>query len=151
MALADPIRDIVQIALVKDHESIWDRDKREEELEDFPGFTVRKLLQLVGTELFRKNVSEDIWVRNLIQRLEPGRNYVITDVRFPNELDQIRNEFGGKTIFVKVVREGCEGKDVGIQNHESESYDLEGDIVIDNNGSLKDLERKIEKDLVELI
>lgn len=144
MSFADPLRDIVQLVFVLDKNTVWDRELREKPLEFLPEWTVRKLLQFVGTELFRDKIWRDIWMYNLLQRMEPGNNYVITDVRFPNEMSGIIEGFGGKTTFVEVVRKGCVGVDVGIPNHESEAYEFCADVVIENNGTLEDLYDEVE-------
>ena len=151
MALADPLRDIVQLVFCLDHDSVWDRDLRELPLKFLPQWTVRKLLQYVGTEMFRTNILADIWIRNFLQRAEPFCNYVITDVRFPNELDGAKEKFGGKILSIEVVRKGCEGKDIGIPNHESERYRIPADIIIENDGTLEELNEKVEKIVAEKI
>ena len=138
VALADPLRDIVQLVFVLDRDSVWDRKLRELPLKFLIKWTVRKLLQFIGTELFRNLVWDETWMYNLSQRLEPGTNYVCTDVRFPNEMNGLKECFGGKTAFVEVVRNGCDGV-VGIPGHESESHTFKADVVLDNNGTLADL------------
>jgi len=47
--------------------------------------------------------------------MEPGRNYVITDVRFKNEVAKIE-EMGGKVV--RVIRHGY---DNGLPPHQSET------------------------------
>lgn len=49
-------------------------------------FTPRIALQLLGTEAGRNVFSENLWTASLIHRLNRRRDYVITDVRFPNEI-----------------------------------------------------------------
>lgn len=186
-AFADPLRDIVQLVFVLDHDSVWDRKLRELPLKYLPNYTnkevkesvdagfvnfpnlkpeevfdfvakfgydpydtdfywsVRKLLQFIGTEMFRNMINRDTWVMNFTQRIEPGVNYVLTDCRFPNELEWVKSKFGGKVIFVEVVRQGCDGKGVGLENHESERYKLPADVVLENNGTLEELYDKIQK------
>lgn len=52
---------------------------------------VRKILQLIGTEVFRDNWSDDIWVDHLMRRVEAlqTRGALITDTRYPNELEAL--------------------------------------------------------------
>lgn len=61
-------------------------------------FTPREALQLIGTEVGRNIFHEDFWVMSLENRLRNG-DYVITDVRFPNEIDWIKKQ-GGVVIEV---------------------------------------------------
>ncbi len=92
--------------------------------------TVREILQWIGTEIFRLNMHKDFWVKatfnrikadcssyfNLIgfQNSEPGYEekkenlYFITDVRFPNEVQSIKDAGG---IVVRVIRDSVVSSD----------------------------------------
>lgn len=153
MALADPLKTAVQAIFAVDDEHMYDRDKREEELEDWPGWTVRKLLQFVGTELFRTHVDQDVWVKNVVLRAKRKRLGVISDVRFPNEVEVPRkmlSEAGHDVLFIKVVREGVNGTPSGIANHASEAHDLDGDYLILNDGTIEDLLEKVDEVMMEI-
>jgi len=139
-ALADPIRDIVQTSFALDHDTVWDRKLREKPLRNLPDWTVRKLLQFVGTELFRENILDSIWVQNFMWSMDYDVNYVVTDIRFPNEKELLINACPRIPLFIKVIRKGYDGKNVGIANHASEVHDLDGDVTILNDGGLEDLE-----------
>jgi hypothetical protein len=64
------------------------------------GMTPRYALQLMGTEAGRNIFDPDIWLYSLERRMLQGNNYVITDVRFPNEMKFLR-DLGGKIVRVK--------------------------------------------------
>ena len=93
-----------------------------------------RLLKKFGTEGIRAN-DENFWVRCLQDYLleYPG-NYVITDVRFPNESDYIRFDQGG--ILWHIDRPGAGG-----DGHSSEQWPgyLGESHYIMNNGTLGDL------------
>jgi len=147
IALADPIKRLVKDVFALDDHTVYDRVAREQELERWNGWTVRKLLQYIGTELFRENIDDAIWVKSLWYKIQDDRdsNYVVTDVRFPNELQYFKdNAKDGEFIAIKVVRPGCDGS-VGLQGHASEAYDLEGDVEIFNDGTMEDLYNKVDK------
>ena len=58
-----------------------------------PGLTPRRVLQVVGTDLFRERFHDDIWVAAVERRITnmgPSSPIVITDCRFPNEMNMIR-------------------------------------------------------------
>jgi len=131
ISLAGPIKRLVQDIFVLTDEELNDRILREQPMDDWEGWSVRRLLQFIGTEMFRKLLMEDIWVRSLWKRVcsDKENNYVVTDVRFPNELEYLKNGGGENFLSIKVVRDGCDGS-VGIEGHESEEYDLETDIVL---------------------
>jgi hypothetical protein len=61
--------------------------------------TPRNILQLMGTESCRNVFHTDIWIFATQRRICIGKNYVISDVRFPNEMHFIRS-MGGKIIRV---------------------------------------------------
>jgi hypothetical protein len=61
--------------------------------------TPRLILQKMGTEAVRNGIDDGIWLHSLEKRLTDYCQYVITDVRFENEVDFIRN-IGGKIVCV---------------------------------------------------
>lgn len=63
-------------------------------------FTPRMALQQLGTEACRNVFHQDIWVLNLEKRIRDKKNVVVTDVRFPNEIDCIK-KLGGTIIRIK--------------------------------------------------
>jgi len=65
-------------------------------------FSPRLALQLMGTEAGRDVFHPDLWVHTVMRRCEqfPELNYVIADVRFPNEIEAIRDS-GGRVIRVR--------------------------------------------------
>lgn len=91
---------------------------------------VRELLQFVGTDLIREyNIN---WhVDKIREMININRNYVIDDVRFPNELKLIR-ELGGDCWFI--IRPIIDT----VSNHESETAlnwrDFGNKIIINDAG-----------------
>lgn len=109
-------------------------------------FTPRLALQLMGTEAGRDVFHQDLWIHTLFRRVDPNENYVIADVRFPNEIRQIQN-YGGKCIRVR------RGPDPDLSNaHKSETALLEAsyDYTIENDGSLTDLSNRVDN-LVKIL
>jgi hypothetical protein len=111
--------------------------------------TPRLMLQKMGTEACRNNLSDNIWVSALEKRIQGYQDVVISDVRFPNEIDFIRS-VGGKIIRVK------RGDDPSLEAqqkmHVSETawnY-VVPDAIIDNNGTLNDLAGNIRTTLTML-
>lgn len=145
IALADPIKRMVKDVFVLDDHTVYDRVARERDLPEWNGWSVRKLLQFVGTELFRRNIEPDIWVKSLWLRVKsnPDKNYVVTDIRFPNELQFFVDNGGENFVSFKTVRNGCDGT-VGLVSHESEAYDLNAQYEFDNNGTIVDLYNKVD-------
>lgn len=68
---------------------------------DMPTLTPRWVLQYWGTEVCRKSFHDDIWIASLENKLRNSKDHVvISDCRFPNEIQSIRNT-GGKIIWVQ--------------------------------------------------
>ena len=59
-------------------------------------FTPRFALQFLGTNLLRNQLHQNIWVDCLEKQItQASENIIITDVRFPNEIDMIKS-IGGE-------------------------------------------------------
>lgn len=112
----------------------WDEAKRHAE--------VRRLLQVIGTDAGRNIVGENVWVDiagdKIIDAMEAGYGVVLTDCRFPNEVEMVR-EFGG--YLVRIERPGVSA----VNGHVSETAldDIEPDYTIVNDGSSADLQAKL--------
>jgi len=69
------------------------------------GKSIRYMAQTLGTEWARNLIAENVWLQIAKESIEHqmghGQNVVITDLRFPNEVDMIK-KMGGK--IVKVIR-----------------------------------------------
>lgn len=62
-------------------------------------YTPREALQRMGTECGRNQLHPDVWVHSLLKRVTyDQKDYVITDVRFPNEIVALQGI--GATIIV---------------------------------------------------
>lgn len=107
---------------------------------------IRKLLQRLGTEAGRDIIGEHLWVHKGEEKIEKlDGPVVVTDVRFQNELFMIRRRGG---VILWVERPG-----VGpVNNHASEHSVLasDADYVINNDGTIEDLERKVQEFLHEM-
>jgi hypothetical protein len=68
-----------------------------------PNFSPRLALQLIGTDSLRNHFNEGIWFMTLENRIRknPDLHVVISDVRFPNEVEFIKSQGG---IMVRVDR-----------------------------------------------
>lgn len=110
LSFADSLKDVVAIMFD------WDRNKLEGLNEDdrewretidtywsntlnIPNLTPRYVLQYFGTELFRNNFHKDIWVKIVERNISKYKNVVISDCRFPNEIDMVQRN-GGIIIHV---------------------------------------------------
>ena len=68
---------------------------------NMPTLTPRWVLQYWGTEVGRKSFHNDIWIASLENKLRKSKdNIVISDCRFPNEVESIK-QAGGKVFWVQ--------------------------------------------------
>jgi hypothetical protein len=121
-----------------------------------PTLTPRWVLQYWGTEVCRRSFHDDIWIASLENKLRMSKdNVVISDCRFPNEIQSIRDA-GGKIVWVQrgnlpdwyqTAVDANAGHNYAVQNlkmrkiHASETawVGTDFDTIIDNNQSIDDL------------
>lgn len=103
----------------------------------------RELLQWLGTDVIRKNY-EDTWVDMVVALLKGIKTLydyiIIPDVRFPNEIDRMRDNFD--CITVRVIRPNFDnGLTEEQRKHPSETaldnYPMEYELI--NDGDLEKL------------
>lgn len=138
LAFADPIRDMIRILGVDDD---FINYKKESKI-DFLNVSYRHLAQTLGTEWGRGLINDDIWL-NVLQRkinsYKNTKNLIISDVRFNNEAEFIKNNNG---IIIQIIR------DTGnIDKHPSEKGidDKYIDYSINNSSSISHLYKLIDQ------
>ena len=85
----------------------------------FEDMTYRRFLQLMGSDAIRRHIDKDFWIKLLMLNIEKnnsGRISVITDVRFPNEVEYIKKAGG---IVYRIMRSGHTVNE-SVASHESE-------------------------------
>lgn len=102
---------------------------------------VRDLLQRLGTEAGRNILGNDTWVRLAEEHIEAAvpLPVVVSDCRFPNELQMVRRRGG---VLVWIDRPGTEAVNAHASEHSVSKDDC--DLVITNDGSLEALYREID-------
>lgn len=110
----------------------WDNYK-----ETMYGPEIRRLLQRLGTEAGRETLWDSIWIDAALKDVTSRDKVVVTDARFFNEFDAIRDRGG---IIVRIEREG-----VGpVNDHASEMEAISYphfEATLFNDGSLEDWKR----------
>jgi hypothetical protein len=101
--------------------------------------TVREFLEHFGTKIIRK-IKNDAWARFSLNRMisEGSELSIVPDVRFPNEVDAIKDEGG---IVIRLTRDIFNSDAEAEKALDKESFDWNKfDVVIDNqNMSLEEL------------
>lgn len=141
LRFADPIKKVCAEVFDWGPEQIDGAMKDEPDMRyprNAPGvyLTPRYAMQKLGTEWGRDCFS-DVWVSLVMRKVGAFRGdlSIITDVRFPNEQRAIHERKG---IIIKVVRPVTR---IGTE-HESEQHDIPYDHLIENDGTLIDLQWK---------
>jgi len=122
-------------------------------------FTPREALQKMGTEAGRDVFHKDIWVISLLNRAK-GKDVVVTDVRFQNEIKYIQDN-GGIVIRVKrgvdpdwftwlekIQLDTERTKFMQFENIHKSEWDWVGcefNYTIANNGTIQDLGKDVER------
>jgi hypothetical protein len=120
------------------------------------GMTYREFLQKLGTEAMREGLHTNVWVNALfadykakwvptgdsvakedVSLEKEYPNWIITDMRFPNEMEAVELKEG---VTIKVVRPGTA---VGTHPSETALDDAYFDHVISNDGTIEDLIEKV--------
>ena len=138
--------------------------------------TPRFLLQFIGTDLLRNQLHPEIWVNSLMAEYksklssnnpvddldwEPRfiyPNWIITDTRFPNELEAVKKR-GGITIRVNRPCEICGGSGYhkmscpvsksGEHYSETALDKSEFDYIVDNDSDIESLIEKVKQILIK--
>ena len=164
LSFASALKDIVAIIFGWSRErleglKVEDRQWREEidpkwaKLLNIPCLTPRYVLQYLGTEVFRNHFHKDIWTKIVENQLSFYENVVVSDCRFANEIEMIKQN-GGKIIQVHrddhVLDIGAKHlselpTEVSGAKHPSELEWIQChyDRVIKNNGTIEDLHTKV--------
>jgi hypothetical protein len=136
VAFADPIRDAMRVLFDFNEEHF--NGSLKEVVVPWIGKSPRQLMQTLGTEWGRNIVNNDIWrilaARKIEQITEDSNHAVVTDVRFENEAKMIRS-MGGRVWHIvrdSIPTVSAHASEAGIAFHD-------GDVIIHNNGTLKDL------------
>jgi ABC-type oligopeptide transport system ATPase subunit len=145
----------------------WNRLQQSGRSKVWAPMTYREFLQKLGTEAMREGLHTNVWVNALFAdyHLTPDKNanelfteefltgsstlryeypnWIITDMRFPNEMEAIVEKGG---ITIRVVRQGTI-----LSNHPSEtSLDKHGmHYEIINDGTIEDLIEKVRTILIK--
>ena len=120
------------------------KDRSWAEVKEYP--EVRRLMQVLGTEVGRNLFDPEIWVKiaesKILSQLSVG-NTVVTDVRFPNEARLIKKHGG---VLVRVTRPGFGPVNEHVSDRASENWTY--DHVLENDSTIEALHEKM-KTLVE--
>ena len=101
VAFADHLKDTAAFMTAIPRAIFDDPVKKNEVWYEETGVTPRQVLEWMGTELGRR-IDPNLWVRRAMEKIGDHRaqRYVVTDMRFPNEYEAVR-EAGGFLVRVR--------------------------------------------------
>lgn len=122
ISFAEPLKGMIRLLLAfrgyndaATVERMMEGDRKEMTSSAFMGRSPRHAMQTLGTEWGRDLIHPDLWIDTFNRRahrmLEAGDGVVVTDVRFPNEVDAIR-KLGGRVF--RVMR----GENMDVATHD---------------------------------
>jgi hypothetical protein len=165
--LAGKLKQIASLLTGIDLERFEDQEFKKLNMNPEWGMTYREFLQKIGTDAMRDGLHENVWCNALFSdykeifiskgvggfhdvRIPTVKsigypNWIITDVRFPNELKAVEDR-GGITIRI----ERYSSNELG-NLHPSETAldDATFDYVIYNTGTIEDLIEKVREILID--
>ena len=152
VAFADPLKTICGTLFGFNYEQLHGSLKETPDTEWF-NLTPRKVLQYVGTDLFRTHMvnlhadfGDNFWllcaekIISDIKKKYPNACIVISDVRFPNECEMIKR-LGG--VVIRVNRPNI-NKTTDLHESEQAISKLRVDFEVINGGTVSDLHAGIE-------
>lgn len=149
-SFADPLKKICKELFMFDDEQLYG-DKKEV-VDERWNITPRRVLQVVGTELFRDTLStttpeleyigKNFWTIQFTKWYQQNKDkhIIVPDVRFQNEVDVIK-ENGGIVINVTALQ-----RLTNTDGHSSENDELTGfGYTLENNGTLEEYGEKVKE------
>lgn len=133
----------------------YTREQKDIFLTDY-NMTLGQLLQQFGTEIMRNNLNNNVWVNSLFSTHEKYNDndiWIITDVRFKNEFEAIKNRNG---LLIRLqgdplkLRENSQ-RDL---NHQSETdldeWEDQFDLIIKNDiNDIYNFKNKIKTEVID--
>lgn len=151
--IADPLKSVTKELFGFTEDQIGETDAKDI-IDERWGITPRKALQFFGTEVMQYKIQEllpDIgrkfWINRLIAGLPmEDSNYVISDLRFLHEYEELYKKTKDNLCIIKVFRPGkTDEKDTHVSELEYKA--IKEDILLINDGNIGDLLVKLDNAL----
>jgi len=163
-AFADAPKEAAKIIFDLSDEAVY-TTKGKAKFNDYWGMTNRKLLQLFPSDAMKPVFGRDIWVRRLHLSLfnlythTEVRRVVISDLRFPEEVEYIVHELGGDIIFVHrpqhstslTADEQMHENEVSLRIDNISAMTNNKAYIVMNNGSLEEMRGVAANALTQII
>lgn len=115
------LKHISAIISGKSVDSMFTQEGKNVKLPMYNDISVGELQQIIGTDLFREEFDEDVWIKSLFASYDKANdNWVVSDVRFENEAETIR-KMGGILVRLEGDPTGIRANSNRNMNHASET------------------------------
>lgn len=151
-SFAKPLKQIAEI-LQFEHHQIYGTQDEKLEINKFWGISGREFLQKFGTEICRDTLptiipnmnmnNNTLWIRLFEKMYSPDKNIVISDVRFTDEINKIK-ELGGFIIKIERPSECTQKSDYQKHSSELSTSNIVPDYLILNNQTIEKLYENID-------
>lgn len=163
ISFADPIKEVVSFLTDIPRQQLDDQAVKQRQFPDSQ-VTIRTALQTLGTEWGRDLIDPNIWVNYAKRRIARTKgNVIISDVRFENEAQMIRDA-GGVIVHIRDNKKRSDShaseqpiefqsKDILFLNVQPGLETLEADVrsLVCNLSSFEWLDYKLEDQLAESV
>lgn len=146
LAFADPVRDMARALLSHVYaEHAAERRELKETPVPVLGASYRQIAQTLGTEWGRQTIRPTLWIDIAMAKVrlaaaQGRRHIVISDVRFPDEMEAIRS-IGG--VIWAVTRPGVEPVREHVSEHIAREAVHWADEILCNGGTMDDLRERV--------
>lgn len=117
--------------------------------------TLRRVLQVVGTDIFRKHLGADIWIHPVYEKIRHAVTstdlVIISDCRFENEVTELRRrltqataQFPGEPEY-EIACLRINRPSVVADGHASEVQEFDVDVTINNDGTLDQFHQRLDE------
>lgn len=147
--LADPLKFAVQKLFNFTDDQVGDSDDKDK-IDPNWDITPRQVMQFFGTEVMQYKIQEllptigrKFWINSLIKNIKPMKNYIISDLRFQHEYEELRKH---NVFIIKVIRPTT---NISKDNHlsEEEWQNIPENILIVNDSDINSLLIKVDNAL----
>lgn len=116
------------------------------------GVSPRQVMQFIGTEIFQFKIQEllpkverKFWINSLVTHIQsnPSKKYVISDLRFIHEFEEIKQSIDD-VFTIKLVSNRVETNSTDMHSSECEYRSIQEDSLLINNDSKEKLYKKLD-------
>lgn len=143
LAYADPLKSACRELFSFSEEQL--NGNLKEEIDPYWKVSPRQVFQFVGTELFRTemkrlipDIENNFWISCMERRLltlfksDQKPNIVVSDLRFPNEVDLIKKHGGFTVKIIRSLNENKSPSSINYHSSETLTESLKSDFLLEN-------------------